>query len=122
MMKSMTAYAASESATDALSVSAEIRSYNSRHLDIVLRMPSGFLALEEKLKELISARVTRGRLEVKIFIDMDTPDAGRFEIDGTDVTKFSENELAAFRNRIMGFVFQQFNLVPYLFKFKQSIY
>ena len=42
---------------------------------------------------------------------LDVPDAGRFEIDGTDVTQFSENELAAFRNRIMGFVFQQFNLL-----------
>lgn len=42
---------------------------------------------------------------------LDVPDGGSFEIDGTDVTKFSENELAAFRNRIMGFVFQQFNLL-----------
>ncbi|QHI68961.1 ABC transporter permease [Tichowtungia aerotolerans] len=42
---------------------------------------------------------------------LDVPDDGTFEIDGTDVTKFSENELAAFRNRVMGFVFQQFNLL-----------
>lgn len=42
---------------------------------------------------------------------LDVPDSGTFEIDGTDVTKFSENELAAFRNRVMGFVFQQFNLL-----------
>lgn len=42
---------------------------------------------------------------------LDVPDGGTFEIDGTDVTNFSENELAAFRNRIMGFVFQQFNLL-----------
>ena len=81
MIKSMTAYAAAESSTDTLSVSVEIRSYNSRHLDIVLRMPSGYLALEEKLKELISARMIRGRLEVKIYIEMETPDTDRFEID-----------------------------------------
>ena len=42
---------------------------------------------------------------------LDVPDNGVFEIDGTDVTKFSENQLAAFRNRVMGFVFQQFNLL-----------
>ncbi|MEI6893017.1 MAG: ABC transporter permease [Pontiella sp.] len=42
---------------------------------------------------------------------LDVPDAGKFEINDTDVTKFSENQLAAFRNRIMGFVFQQFNLL-----------
>ncbi len=42
---------------------------------------------------------------------LDVPDTGTFEIDGTDVTKFSDTELAAFRNRVMGFVFQQFNLL-----------
>ncbi len=42
---------------------------------------------------------------------LDVPDAGTFEIDGTDVTNFSENDLAALRNRVMGFVFQQFNLL-----------
>jgi macrolide transport system ATP-binding/permease protein len=42
---------------------------------------------------------------------LDIPDGGTFEIDGTDVTKFSENQLASFRNKIMGFVFQQFNLL-----------
>ncbi len=42
---------------------------------------------------------------------LDSPDGGTFEIDGTDVTQFSESELAAFRNRVMGFVFQQFNLL-----------
>jgi uncharacterized protein (TIGR00255 family) len=81
MIKSMTAYAAAESVCDAFSVSIEIRSYNSRHLDIVLRMPSGYLALEEKLKELISARVVRGRLEVKIYIEIEASDAPGFEID-----------------------------------------
>jgi macrolide transport system ATP-binding/permease protein len=42
---------------------------------------------------------------------LDVPDAGTFEIDGADVTKFSDTELASFRNRVMGFVFQQFNLL-----------
>ena len=81
MIKSMTAYAAAESAIDVFSVSIEIRSYNSRHLDTVLRMPSGYPALEEKLKELISARVMRGRLEVRIYIEVETPEASGFEID-----------------------------------------
>ena len=68
----MTAYAAAESASDAFSVSIEIRSYNSRHLDTVLRMPSGYLSLEEKLKELVSVRVIRGRIEIKINIENET--------------------------------------------------
>jgi macrolide transport system ATP-binding/permease protein len=42
---------------------------------------------------------------------LDVPESGTFEIDGHDVMKFSDTELAAFRNRVMGFVFQQFNLL-----------
>ncbi len=42
---------------------------------------------------------------------LDVPDSGRFSIDGSDVMRFSDLELAAFRNRVMGFVFQQFNLL-----------
>ena len=81
MIKSMTAYAAAESTSEAFTVSIEIRSYNSRHLDTVLRMPSGYLALEEKLEELISARVIRGRLEARIYIEMETAESTGFEID-----------------------------------------
>jgi len=43
---------------------------------------------------------------------LDVPDSGKFEIDGQDVTKLGDTELAALRNRVMGFVFQQFNLLP----------
>lgn len=42
---------------------------------------------------------------------LDVPDSGLFEVDGRDVTRLSDSELAAFRNRVMGFVFQQFNLL-----------
>ena len=42
---------------------------------------------------------------------LDVPDSGRFEIDGRDVTGFNESELASLRNKVMGFVFQQFNLL-----------
>jgi uncharacterized protein (TIGR00255 family) len=81
MIKSMTAYAAAENSTNELKVSTEIRAYNSRYLDIALRVPSGYITLEDKLKKLISARVIRGRLEVKIQIESDSEEANVFEID-----------------------------------------
>ena len=43
---------------------------------------------------------------------LDRPDAGRFVLDGTDVTDHSSDELAAIRNERLGFVFQQFHLLP----------
>ncbi len=45
---------------------------------------------------------------------LDVPTTGRFELAGEDVSKMNEEELALVRNRRIGFVFQQFNLLPSL--------
>jgi putative ABC transport system ATP-binding protein len=43
---------------------------------------------------------------------LDHPSSGRVFIDGRDITGASEDELAPLRNRMIGFVFQSFHLVP----------
>jgi putative ABC transport system ATP-binding protein len=43
---------------------------------------------------------------------LDHPTSGRVFIDGSDITGASEDELAPLRNRMIGFVFQSFHLVP----------
>jgi putative ABC transport system ATP-binding protein len=43
---------------------------------------------------------------------LDNPSEGRYELAGTDVSGMSEAELAQVRNQQIGFVFQQFNLLP----------
>jgi len=43
---------------------------------------------------------------------LDTPTAGTYRLAGTDVSGMSEMELAQVRNKRIGFVFQQFNLLP----------
>lgn len=45
---------------------------------------------------------------------LDTPTAGQYFLDGNDVSKSSDNELAAVRNKQIGFIFQTFNLIPRL--------
>ncbi|WP_272484028.1 ABC transporter ATP-binding protein [Zeimonas sediminis] len=42
---------------------------------------------------------------------LDTPDSGSYRLDGQQVTGLSDDALAAIRNRSIGFVFQQFNLL-----------
>ncbi|MEY4525430.1 MAG: hypothetical protein RIR57_800 [Bacteroidota bacterium] len=43
---------------------------------------------------------------------LDTPSTGKYILNGQDVSQMSENELAAVRNKEIGFVFQTFNLLP----------
>ena len=43
---------------------------------------------------------------------LDTPTSGRYEFNGRDVSAMNDDELAAIRNREIGFVFQTFNLLP----------
>jgi putative ABC transport system ATP-binding protein len=43
---------------------------------------------------------------------LDVPTSGALLIDGRDIRSLSSDELAALRNRTIGFVFQQFNLLP----------
>jgi len=42
---------------------------------------------------------------------LDTPSEGSYELNGKDVARMSDNELADIRNREIGFVFQSFNLL-----------
>lgn len=49
---------------------------------------------------------------LQILGSLSRPDAGRVEIDGTDIYSLSEKALASFRNRRIGFVFQFHNLLP----------
>ena len=45
---------------------------------------------------------------------LDTPTKGSYILNGTDVSKMSDDDLAEVRNTEIGFVFQQFNLLPRL--------
>ena len=43
---------------------------------------------------------------------LDTPTAGSYTLAGRDVSRMDDNDLAAVRNKEIGFVFQTFNLIP----------
>ena len=45
---------------------------------------------------------------------LDSPSGGRYILNGKDVSRMPDNDLAEVRNQEIGFVFQQFNLLPRL--------
>lgn len=81
MIKSMTGFARVEKTNKGFMVIFEIRSYNSRYLDIVLRVPHGYHLLEDKIRSLIAKRVTRGHIEAKVQIKNDFDEGYDYEIN-----------------------------------------
>jgi uncharacterized protein (TIGR00255 family) len=82
MLQSMTAIAVAETIEENnLSVRTEIRSYNSKNLDISLRMTAAWLALEERVKRAIAERISRGRVEINLRMEDRSEAAMAFDID-----------------------------------------
>ena len=66
MMKSMTAFAQEATHTKEQSLTLVVRTYNSRYLDINLRLAGPLSPLEDRVKSYITSRLSRGRVEVSI--------------------------------------------------------
>ena len=88
MINSMTGYATAEKAGEQFVATVEIRSYNSRHLDVVLRGLQGYNGLEDRVKAIINDRLVRGRIEIKIKVSEPENAAVVFEIDQPKATAF----------------------------------
>lgn len=90
MINSMTGYASAEKAQGQFGAIIEIRSYNSRHLDIVLRGLQGYNLLEDRIKALVSERLVRGRIEIKLQLNEGEDSAVGFEVDQAKASAFLE--------------------------------
>jgi uncharacterized protein (TIGR00255 family) len=64
MISSMTGYGKGAAKTDALTVEIEVKSINSRFLDIYLRLPNSLMNREYEIREFIKTKVSRGKLSV----------------------------------------------------------
>ncbi len=68
MIKSMTGFASLTQDGEAATVAVTVRSVNHRFLDLQLRVPPSFAALEAKLRTRVQQRVARGRVEVTVSV------------------------------------------------------
>jgi uncharacterized protein (TIGR00255 family) len=65
-MKSMTAFAVQEILEEGISVSIEMKGYNSRFLDIFVNLPSFLFSLESEIRDYVGSRFRRGKVELTI--------------------------------------------------------
>jgi len=65
-VKSMTGYGHKEWSDEAISLSVELKSYNNRFLDVFVNLPSFLSPLEPRIREFLTERCLRGKVEVSV--------------------------------------------------------
>ncbi|WP_206455032.1 YicC/YloC family endoribonuclease [Aurantimonas marina] len=70
-VQSMTGFARHEGATDGVDFAWELRSVNGKGLDLRLRLPPGFEAIEADIRRLAAARLTRGNIQASLQLRRD---------------------------------------------------
>ena len=68
MQKSMTGFGKSEVVINGKTITAEIRSLNSKQLDLGLKTPVAYRELENEIRSLVSKRVVRGKVDLLVSV------------------------------------------------------
>jgi uncharacterized protein (TIGR00255 family) len=66
VVASMTGFGAASETVERTTIDIDVRSVNSRYLDIVVRAPDDLRALELTIRELVAKMVSRGKIEVRV--------------------------------------------------------
>ena len=72
MVASMTGFGRAEINKDGINISAEVRSVNSRYLDLTLRLPRSISQREKELKDIVRTFLNRGNLNITVKIAYDS--------------------------------------------------
>jgi len=81
MVKSMTGYGRAESVVGEEKIVVEVKSTNHRYCDICLRIPQKCSSLENEIKRLVLARVSRGRIDLFIQFDSEEKEGLNVELN-----------------------------------------
>ncbi len=89
MIRSMTAFAKNQIEQEGFTVGCEVRTYNSRYLDVSVRLPAMYRHYENNIKKLISNNIQRGRVETTLYINDQRDDhAVRYAVDTAKATGY----------------------------------
>jgi len=70
MIKSMTGYGKSIAETPLKKITIEIKSLNSKQLDVNTKLPWQYKEKEPEMKSIISQKLDRGKIDLSIFFDI----------------------------------------------------
>jgi uncharacterized protein (TIGR00255 family) len=83
MIYSMTGYAVAAAELPFGTLNLELRSVNHRYLDIQFRIPDELRALEPGMREMATARISRGKVEVRVAVAKSPAAPSSLQIDGS---------------------------------------
>ncbi len=69
MVRSMTGFGRAKNQINGFDVTVEIKSVNHRYFEFSLRIPRAYNFLEEKIKSVLSQKISRGKVEVSVMVD-----------------------------------------------------
>lgn len=87
-MRSMTGYGKGTAEADGRTVTAEIKTVNHKFFDWSMKMPKGFLFVEDDAKKLTSSYVARGHVDLYITYEQEGAQTADYEVDGALAEKY----------------------------------
>lgn len=80
-MRSMTGYGKGAASSAGLTVTAEIKTVNHKFFDWNMKMPKGFLFVEDDAKKAVAGAVSRGHVDLYLTVEKQTAEAGEYRTD-----------------------------------------
>lgn len=80
-MRSMTGYGKGTASSAGLTVTAEIKTVNHKFFDWNMKMPKGFLFVEDDAKKAVAGAVSRGHVDLYLTVEKQTSEAGEYRAD-----------------------------------------
>ncbi len=69
MVRSMTGFGRAQASVEGFNITVEIRSVNHRYFEFYAKMPRAYSFLEEKIKNLLSSKISRGKVECSVQLE-----------------------------------------------------
>lgn len=89
-IRSMTGFGRGESENKGRSWTAEIRCVNNRFLDVKIKLPRGYLALEERIRKLVSEFHQRGRVDLVVTVSGDFTDLLELKVNSSLASNYMD--------------------------------
>lgn len=98
-MKSMTGYGMALLKSENYMTKVEVKSVNSRYLELNLRVPKDFMAIEDKIRQIIKSKLKRGKVDLYLSYDVTSPDIQELSLN-KDLAKAYYRDMEDLRNML----------------------